>query len=83
MSGLQMLTRLRQEGWSMPILIISGEESPMVGREVIEAGASAFLPKPVSLAALRKVVRRFLPAFAYQEQHERSVPRLMPVEALC
>jgi DNA-binding response OmpR family regulator len=83
MSGIQVLIQLRQEGWSAPIVVISGEESPDVGREVIGAGANAFLRKPVSLAALRKVVRCFLPAFDYRERRDRSVPRLASVEALC
>lgn len=66
MSGLDICRALRENNQNMPILIITGEDSPMVMIELLNAGADDYLVKPFHkpevvariLALLRRQVLR-------------------------
>jgi FixJ family two-component response regulator len=61
MNGLQLQRHLTAEGWSIPIIFISGYGNKESRRQAMQAGAVAFLDKPFSdeqlLESLRSAVR--------------------------
>ena len=57
MSGFEVQNRLNQEGWHIPIVTITGHDTPESRQRVMEAGASAHLVKPVGDEALLEAVR--------------------------
>jgi two-component system, chemotaxis family, chemotaxis protein CheY len=58
--GLELICTLRTRGATMPILVISSDLS--IAEAIRAAGASAFLPKPFSVRALRELLRMLLPS---------------------
>jgi CheY-like chemotaxis protein len=64
MNGLEFVRRVRTSGrpevGRLPILLLTGGKAPELERRALEAGASEFVRKPVSSAALTAVVRRHL-----------------------
>jgi two-component system phosphate regulon response regulator OmpR len=61
--GLHLLQQIRsQPAWSdLPIVVASARALIDQRVEALDAGASAFLPKPFSAHELRATLRRFLP----------------------
>ncbi len=57
MDGLAMIATLRQEGYAMPIAMISADM--MAENDAYAAGASYFLTKPVSLDDLKAMLEWF------------------------
>lgn len=61
MNGLQLQRHLTAEGWSIPIIFISGYGNKESRRQAMLAGAVAFLDKPFNdeqlLESLRSAVR--------------------------
>ena len=47
MTGLELLERLVADGVSFPIIVITGRADAQVHMRAIQAGAAAYLPKPV------------------------------------
>jgi two-component system chemotaxis response regulator CheY len=64
MNGLDFVRQVRAddrlEVRQVPIVLLSGGKAPELERRALEAGASEFVRKPVSSAALSAVVRRRL-----------------------
>lgn len=62
LDGLSVLRRWRDEGWAMPVLILSARGSWIERVEGIDAGADDYLPKPFRMEELvaraRALVRR-------------------------
>jgi DNA-binding NarL/FixJ family response regulator len=54
--GLQLIKRLRRGGYSLPIVVVTMEESPEVLRKVLEAGASMVLSKRAPASELQKAL---------------------------
>jgi CheY-like chemotaxis protein/HPt (histidine-containing phosphotransfer) domain-containing protein len=46
----------------VPVVISSGDSGTLSGRELAQAGATAILPKPISLATIRRLVEELPPA---------------------
>lgn len=46
MTGLQLLERLRAEGWNVPVLLITGSPSPAIVSRAAELGVERVLEKP-------------------------------------
>jgi two-component system chemotaxis response regulator CheY len=56
MSGQELVARIREarEIMATPVIVMSAMRSPGVSEELIQAGALAFMTKPVSPEALRR-----------------------------
>ncbi len=61
MSGLQLITELRQRSTCPPVILVTAHDSPGVRSEAGRRGAAAYLPKPFAgsalLAAIDDVVK--------------------------
>jgi len=60
MSGAELIRQLRARGFTLPIIMISG--NPQAEEEARQAGVTEFLGKDVPLEAIAHHVRRLLPA---------------------
>ncbi len=58
MDGLEFIRQLRQGPVhaSLPVILLTSESGPEAREQALEAGASEFLTKPVTLARLRECV---------------------------
>ncbi|MFL5351496.1 response regulator [Archangium sp.] len=65
MDGLELVRRVRSNEQSLvrqvPIVLLTGGKAPDLEARGLQAGASEFVRKPVSIDALASVVRRHLP----------------------
>lgn len=59
-SGLELQALLRGRGDLLPIVFLTGHASPPARAQALAAGATAFLEKPVGLAALLDALDRAL-----------------------
>jgi len=61
-SGFDMLDKMKDDEnyKDIPVIVISAKTGPKTEREVLAAGANAYLPKPVRIQALVEVVSRVL-----------------------
>ena len=59
MDGLQLVRTLRGQGASMPILMLSSESS--VAAVAQQAGATAFLSKPLAIGSFSQFLHTLLP----------------------
>src|SRR5258705_1375590 len=55
-SGLQLIVRLRRTGYSLPIVVVTMEESPEILKKVLDAGATMVLSKRAPAAELQKTL---------------------------
>jgi DNA-binding response OmpR family regulator len=62
LDGLETLRRLRVLHATVPVIIITGTESPTQAADVIRFGAFSYLPKPVKLDYLAHLVSTVIPA---------------------
>ena len=60
MSGLELQARMNREGWPSPVIIMTAQADPRIAAQALEAGAVAFLEKPVEPALLLARVERAL-----------------------
>ena len=60
LSGVELQARLRDAGSSLPIIFITAFDSERVHTEALEAGASAFLKKPLDGLRLLDEIARVL-----------------------
>jgi DNA-binding NarL/FixJ family response regulator len=60
MNGLASLTALRTSYPAVPILVVSANEDPLIMREVLEFGASGFLPKSAPISEIGAAVGAIL-----------------------
>ena len=55
-SGLDVLARLKADGSTMPVVMVSGRSEASAKRRARELGAAAFLDKPVAFDVLRATI---------------------------
>jgi CheY-like chemotaxis protein len=55
-SGLQLILRLRKGGFTLPIVVVTMEESPELLKKVLDAGATMVLSKRAPPADLQKTL---------------------------
>jgi CheY-like chemotaxis protein len=67
MTGLDVLRALRKRGRHLPVLVVSSEEDPALARQVLEAGAVAFLSKNSPPRLLLRKLLQFLAAALVEE----------------
>lgn len=48
--GIDVLERLRSEGSTLPVIIVTGIDQPGMRERCLDAGASAYLTKPIGSA---------------------------------
>ncbi len=60
MDGWAIARRLRDAGWTVPIIVVSGHPEEPLGVPGMAAPHDAFLPKPISLPALHETLGRLL-----------------------
>lgn len=60
LDGIEVLRRLRRRNASMPVLILSGRETPEEKVQALDLGADDYLVKPFSLSELQARVRALL-----------------------
>jgi DNA-binding NarL/FixJ family response regulator len=60
MNGLASLTAIRASFPAVPILVVSANEDPLIMREVLEFGASGFLPKSAPVSEIGSAVGAIL-----------------------
>jgi DNA-binding response OmpR family regulator len=61
LDGLETLRRLRALHDTVPVIIITGTESPTQAADMIRFGAFSYLPKPVKLDYLAHLVSTVIP----------------------
>ncbi len=59
-SGLEVTKRIRELGFNLPILILSGESGLISKVDLLDSGANDYVTKPFSLAELRARIRVLL-----------------------
>ncbi len=62
-SGVQVLRRLRSSAKTqhIPVIVVSGNDDPDVGKVVEQLGAAAFLHEPVEQHLLCEILDRVIP----------------------
>jgi CheY-like chemotaxis protein len=62
-NGLELVVLLRRQfGNELPILVVSGQDDSEVHRQVEEAGATAFVTKPIRRQALFEILQNVMGA---------------------
>ena len=56
LSGLDVLKSLRIAGWELPVIILTGNDQPMLRAQCMAAGARAYLLKPINQAELLQMI---------------------------
>ena len=67
-NGLAVLRNLRERGYSVPIVLITGFGSEEILNDAFRLGASVVLSKPFAIEDLRRVVACFLAPGAVQRR---------------
>ena len=64
MNGIELVAHLRRNvGWkSIPILVISGDSDRRTPQRALDAGATAYIPKPYSPSAVRQQLENLIHA---------------------
>jgi two-component system response regulator FixJ len=57
MTGLELVVGLRRQGFTFPVLLITGRTHAALAAEAIEAGATQLIPKPFSPDEIVDAVR--------------------------
>lgn len=55
-TGLELLRRLRQGGWDLPVALMTGSPSAQLTAQALELGAAGVLEKPLTAQALLRFV---------------------------
>jgi len=61
MSGLDLLQHLEAAGSTMPVIVVTSFDDPLIRSRAIESGAHAYLTKPVSDDVLLQSLKTALP----------------------
>lgn len=56
-SGLELIRHLRSDGFSRPILVVSGENGEEVAEQAFALGAADFIAKPFNVGSVRARIR--------------------------
>jgi FixJ family two-component response regulator len=62
MTGLQLHKHLRQVGIQIPMIIMTAHDEPKIRERCMNAGTSAFLPKPIRKWTLLAAIERAIAA---------------------
>lgn len=56
LKGLDILTQVRARGSDAPVIMVTGFDQPGMAEKCLEAGAAAYLTKPVDRSAMRAAI---------------------------
>jgi two-component system response regulator FixJ len=59
-SGIELMSKLRERGFALPIIIVTAYADTLLGSEAIKQGAVGLLEKPFNNGALVKAIRKAL-----------------------
>jgi DNA-binding response OmpR family regulator len=65
--GMDLVRLLREAGWSVPVVLMSGFADVATSAEWLGLGASVVLDKPFSMARLREVVGKYVAPQPWQK----------------
>ena len=68
-NGIEILTRLRAEGKTVPVIMLTGSNSAAERKQGLEAGASAYISKPFKLNELSGELARLVAAYTSKERN--------------
>ena len=74
LSGVELLQRLREKGYEIPVIIISGYEDIKSSIEVLRLGAFDFLLKPFRAKELLEILEKLETVQENQKRHFRELP---------
>jgi FixJ family two-component response regulator len=60
MSGLDLMSEMRLRSWRIPVIIITGHDSPANRQESLRRGAAAYLPKPFPSKKMLSAINHIL-----------------------
>ena len=63
LSGLDLLSSLRERGVTMPLILVTAHDSPRVRDEAMRCGAAAYLAKPFHAVELLDAVRTAIASY--------------------
>jgi len=72
LQALRLMTRGRER---LPVIILSADATPATKREALEAGADAFLPKPVEALKLLEGIQTLCAAATERAQPAEGIPQ--------
>jgi two-component system sensor histidine kinase RpfC len=72
LQALRLMTRGRER---LPVIILSADATPATKKEALEAGADAFLPKPVEALKLLEEIQQLCAAAAERAQPAEGIPQ--------
>lgn len=58
LTGIDVVQRLRKEGSDVPVIFLSGEESPTLIKRLKQMENVEFLPKPITIDCLKKSLNK-------------------------
>jgi two-component system response regulator MprA len=67
LDGVTLANRLRAAGWTIPVVLVSAEYA------AVDVPGVVFMPKPLDLDDLLRVVRRFIAPHAAEPSHDTLV----------
>jgi two-component system, NtrC family, response regulator len=56
MNGIELLKRIRSISPTTRVIVVTGNQDPLLAREAFQLGARAYVDKPFDLAYLKRVV---------------------------
>lgn len=59
-NGIQLLKKIIEEGWNIPVVIITGQANVNLAVEAMKEGAEDFIEKPVDLNRLKVIIEKVL-----------------------
>lgn len=73
--GFKVIAEMKEKGWikSIPILIISSDQTVEAESQCLELGVSDFIHKPFEISIVRNRVKNTIELFDYKNQLERKV----------
>ncbi|MGH8704583.1 MAG: ATP-binding protein, partial [Burkholderiales bacterium] len=78
LQALRLMTRGRER---LPVIILSADATPLTKREALEAGADAFLPKPVEALRLLEELQTLCAAMSERARHAEVTVPARPAKA--
>lgn len=60
LNGIQLLKKINEEGWKIPVVMITGQANVNLAVEAMKEGAEDFVEKPIDLNRLKIIIEKAL-----------------------